>query len=61
MNDVNKWFQDMIDKGLASTTSSWIARAVEQRNERMTVSLASSVLLKYSELDKIILQRQRLN
>ena len=61
MNNIDEWLDDMINKGLASTTSSWIERAVEQRNDRMTVSLASSVLLIYSELDKVLLQRQKLN
>ena len=61
MNDIDKWLNDMINKGLASTTSSWIERAVQQKNDRMTVDLASSVLLTYSDWDKIILQRQAFN
>jgi len=63
MNSMNKWLQDMIDKGLASTTNtnSWIERAVEQKNDRMTVNLASSVLLTYSDWDKITLRMQTLN
>jgi len=61
MNNIDKWLSDMVEKGLASITSSWIQRAVEQRNDRLTVSLASSVLLRYSELDKVLLQRQILN
>ena len=60
-NNIDKWLNDMIDKGLASTTSSWIERAVQQKNDRMTVNLASSVLLTYSDWDKIILQLQTLN
>ena len=63
MNNIDKWLSDMFDKGLASTTtaSSWIQRAVEQRNDRLTVSLASSVLLTYNDLDIVLLQRQILN
>ena len=61
MNNIDKWLNDMINKGLASTTSSWIERAVEQKNNRMTVDLASSVLLVYSDWDRIILQRQTFN
>ena len=61
MNNIDKWLSDMIDKGLASTTSSWIERAVEQKNDRMTVDLASSVPLTYSDLDRVLLQRQILN
>ena len=60
-NNIDKWLNDMIDKGLASTTSSWIERAVQQKNDRMTVNLASSVLLTYSDWDKIILERQTFN
>jgi hypothetical protein len=60
-NNIDKWLSDMVDKGLASTTRSWIQRAVEQKNSRMTVNLASSVLLTYSDWDKIILQRQTFN
>ena len=61
MNNMDKWLNDMIDKGLASTSSSWIERAVEQKNDRMTVDLASSVLLTYSDWDEIILRMQTLN
>ncbi|MFC2014342.1 hypothetical protein ACFLU8_05720 [Chloroflexota bacterium] len=61
MENIDKWLSDMVDKRLVSTTSSWIERAVEQKNDRMTVDLASSVLLTYDDLDKILLQRQILN
>jgi hypothetical protein len=61
MNNIDKWLNEMIDKGLASTTSNWIQRAVEQKNDRMTVNLASSVLLTYSDWDKTILQIQTFN
>ena len=61
MNNIDKWLNDMMDKGLAYTSSSWIERAVEQKNDRMTVDLASSVLLIYGDWDKIILRMQTLN
>ena len=61
MDSIEKCLKDMIDKRLASTTSSWIERAVAQRNDKLTVDLASSVLLTYSDLDKVLLQRQILN
>ena len=61
MNNIDKWLEDMLNKGLASTTSSWIQRAVQQKNDRMTVNLASSALLIYSDWDKIILQMQAFN
>ena len=61
MDNIDEWLGDMIDKGLASTTSSWIERAVQQKNNRMTVELASSVLLTYSDWDEIILRMQTHN
>ena len=61
MYSVDGWLKDMINKGLASTTNNWIERAVEQKNDRITVDLASSILLIYSDWDKIILQLQTLN
>ena len=61
MNNIDIWLNDMIDKGLASTSSSWIERAVKQKHDRMTVDLASSVLLTYDDWDKILLQAQTFN
>jgi len=61
MDNIEKLLSDMIDQGLASTGSSWIECAVEQKNDRMTVNLASSVLLAYSDLDIVLLQKQILN
>ena len=61
MDSIEKCLNDMIDKGLASTTSSWIERAVEQRNDRLTVNIASSVPIRYSDLDIVLLQRLILN
>jgi len=61
MNNIDIWLDEMIDKGLASTRSSWIQHAVKQRNDRLTVSLASSVLLSYDDWDGIILQIQAFN
>ena len=61
MDSIEKCLKDMIDKGLASTTSSWIERAVEQRNDRLTVNIASSVPIRYSDLDIVLLQRLILN
>ena len=61
MNNIDKWLDDMFNKELASTTNNWIERAVQQKNSRMTVDLASSTLLTYSDWDKIILQMQTFN
>ena len=61
MSNIDKWLDEMIDKGLASSSSSWIERAVKQKNDRMTVGLAYSVPLIYDDWDIIILQMQALN
>ena len=61
MENTDKWLRDMVDKELAATANSWIKRAVEQKNPRMTLGLAHSVLLRYSEIDKFLLQCQTLN
>ncbi len=62
MNNIdNRWLDDMYNRKITPTSSSWIERAVEQKNSRMTIDLASSTLLTYSDWDKIILQMQALN
>lgn len=61
MNNTDRWLDDMVYKGQAPAASSWIQRAVQQKNKRVTVSLASSVLLIYSDLDKVTLQQQKFN
>ena len=61
MNDIDKWLNDMVDKGLASTTCSWIEQAVQQKHPKLTLELAYSILFTYSDLDKVMLQRQILN
>ena len=61
MNNTNKWLDNMIYKRLVPTTDRWIELAVQQRNEKMTVSLAYSALLTYNEVDRIILQQQKFN
>ncbi|MFC1871329.1 hypothetical protein ACFLYF_02880 [Chloroflexota bacterium] len=61
MNEMNELFCDMVDKGLASMSGSWIQRAVQQKHNRLTLDLAYSILLNYSSLDRLLLQRQKLN
>jgi hypothetical protein len=58
---MDRWLNDMIDKGLVSISSSWIERAVEQKNKRMTVDLAYSVPFIYSNWDKTIPWMQTFN
>ena len=61
MKNMDKWLNEMVDKGLASTTCSWIERAVHQKHPKLTLDLAYSILFTYSDLDKVMLQRQILN
>ena len=61
MSEMDKLFYDMVDKRLASTSSSWIQTAVRQKHPKLTLDLAHSILLAYGNLDKVIIHRQRLN
>ena len=61
MNNTDKWPDNMVYQRLAPTTDGWIELAVQQKNERMTVSLAYSALLTYSDVERIIIQQQKLN
>ena len=61
MNDMDKLFSDMIGKGLAYSSDSWIQWAIQQKHPRLTLDLANSVLLTYSGLDKAIVQQQNWN
>ena len=61
MDNIDGWLNDMINKGLTSTSSTWIERAVEQKNDKMTVNLASSALFTYNIWDKVLLEIQTFN
>ena len=61
MGKTNKWFDDMLEEGFVSTSSTWLERAVEQRHPKLSLALAYSVPLVYSQLDRVLLERERLN
>lgn len=62
MNNTDNWLDYYMDyESLTPIPASWIECAVKQQNERVTVGLACSVLLIYSDLDKVTLQKQRFN
>jgi len=61
MNEMNELLRDMVDKGLASTSSNWIQKAVQQKHPRLTLDLACSAPVTYSKLDRLLFQRQKLN
>ena len=54
-------FSDMQSKGLVSTSSTWIERAVRQRNIKLMVLVAATRLFRFEEWDIIILRKQTLN
>jgi len=61
MNNIDKWFQQMIEGGLIATNNTWIERAVSQKNANMTLPLACSKPIRYDQLDKILLRLEKLN
>jgi len=61
MSNIDEWFQDMINKGLACTSRTWIDLAIRQRHPRLTVELAYSTPLVYDALDRLLLRSDGLN
>jgi hypothetical protein len=53
--------EEMIRKGLAATSSTWIEKAVEQRNSRLAVGIAASMVLAYDRMDRKLLTLIRVN
>ncbi len=56
-NNLGNFFEDMVRKGLVTTSNNWIERAVEQKNPRLSVSIAASKILVYDALDCQLLNR----
>ncbi len=54
-NRINDLFEHMVKKGLVSTSSLWIEKAVDQKNQRLHLDLAWSKLLVYDRLDRSVL------
>ena len=52
---------DEISKDLFNEIPRWIGEAIEQKNPKLTLSLADSILLVYDDLDKKLLALTRLN
>lgn len=50
-NLINDLFEEMLAKGLVSSCSNWIERAIEMKNPQLPLALASSMLLTYDLLD----------
>ncbi len=53
-NSIYYLLEAMIRRGLASTGNRWIEKAIAQRNPRLTVGVASSVELRYDQMDAAI-------
>lgn len=60
-NEIENLFNQMLTKGLVSTSNHWIERATELKNPRLTLDLASSAILCYDQLDKKLLELIVLN
>ena len=52
---------DDISMDLFSEIPRWLEVAIEQKNPRLTLALADSILLVYDDLDKKLLALTRLN
>lgn len=55
-NNFDDIFQDMRKKSLISTSNSWLDRAIQQKNSKLTVALAQSKLLIYDKIDREIVR-----
>lgn len=60
-NEIERLFNQMLVKGLVSTSNYWIERATELKNPRLTLDLASSTVLFYDKLDKKLIEGMKLN
>jgi hypothetical protein len=54
-NSIYDLLEEMVRKGLVSTSSTWIEKAVEQRNSRLSVGIAASMVLAYDRVDRKLL------
>jgi len=54
-------FEEMVEKGMLSTSNHWIQRAIAQKNPRLTMDLADSRLLIYDRSDKLLFTITDLN
>lgn len=58
-------FESMLRCNLVSTGSGWLERAVQQKNTRITIELACTVLdrkmLRPDHIDKLVLSCERVN
>jgi ubiquinone/menaquinone biosynthesis C-methylase UbiE len=60
-NQMYELFNRMMSRGLVSTSNRWIEKASEQKNPRLTLDLACSILLVRDRLDEKLINISRLN
>lgn len=58
---LDKWFTNMMEMGLVSTANRWIEMATDQRNRRLTLDLACSIVYIYDWIDAEIANHSRFN
>jgi hypothetical protein len=51
-DEIYHLLEDMIRKGLASTSNTWIELAVQRKHPRLSVGIACSMLLTYDLVDR---------
>lgn len=54
-NSIHVLLEEMVRRGLVSTSNHWIELAIRTRNPRISVGVASSKLLVYDKIDRRIL------
>jgi hypothetical protein len=57
----NGYFDEMLRRGLVSTSSSWIKKAIEQRHPRLSIAIADSRILTFDNLDRKIVTLKNSN
>jgi hypothetical protein len=55
VNGNSGFFEDMVNRGLISTSSSWLRKAIEQKHNHLTIGVANSRILVYDSFDRKIL------
>jgi hypothetical protein len=54
-NNLDNLFEEMIKKSLITTSNGWIEKAIQQKNQRLPVGIASSMVLTFDHLDRRLL------
>ncbi len=58
---MNELYNEMLKRGLISTSSSWIERAVLQKEPLMTLELAHSTGIYLDKVDLVIITASKMN